>query len=162
MKSRLIQPMVRTIGGALLVMSIFVNVAPAQIGELTESLTSQLGISEAQASGGVGALMNYAKQGLAPEKFAQVADALPDLTGLIGSMPAAGEASANAAQLATMLGNSEGASAAAQLVGLKESLDKLGLSGEQVAQFVPMIVDYAKSKGGDAVAALLRQALPAL
>ena len=36
------------------------------------------------------------------------------------------------------------------------------MSPEQITQFVPVIVDYAKSKGGDAISALLKQALPTL
>lgn len=136
--------------------------APAQSADLINMLTSQLGISAEQASGGAGALMNYAKQSLDAEKFAEIANAVPDLAGLVDAAPAATEGSSAAGQLASALGESDSAGTLNKLAGLQGGFDKLGMSPEQITQFVPVVLDYAKSMGGDAVSAILKQALPAL
>lgn len=141
-----------------LVACIFLSPASAQIGELTGMLTKQLGVSEEQAVGGAGALMNYVKQNLDAGKFGQVESALPDLAGLIDAVPADAAGSGASSNLASMLGGT----GVGQLAGLTESFDKLGLGSEKIAEFIPVIMDYAKSRGGEVVSGILRQALPAL
>lgn len=136
--------------------------ALAQADQLITQLTSQVGVSEQQAGGGVGALMKYAEQSLDKEQFAEISDALPELTDLLKSAPAVDEESSTASQLSSLLGEGDTATKAKRLASLRDSLDKLGLSTDQITKFVPVVIDYAKSKGGDSIAGLLKQALSTL
>jgi hypothetical protein len=43
---------------------------------------------------------------------------------------------------------------------LGEAFSKLGMASDMVSQFIPIILDYVKQGGGDAVMGLLQQALP--
>ena len=44
---------------------------------LTDSLTSQLGVTSQQASAGVGSMLNYAKGRLSPEQWSAVSKSIP-------------------------------------------------------------------------------------
>jgi hypothetical protein len=45
------------------------------------------------------------------------------------------------------------------MAGLASSFSSLGLSSDMVGKFVPVILEYAKSKGGDGVSSILQGAL---
>jgi hypothetical protein len=45
-----------------------------------------------------------------------------------------------------------------KMAGLYDSFSKLGLSKDMVGQFIPLILDYSKSKGGEIVSNLLKTA----
>ena len=45
------------------------------------------------------------------------------------------------------------------MAGLTGAFGKLGLSGDMVGKFVPIILDYVKGKGGEQVMGLLKGAL---
>ena len=156
MKLRFIIGIAATAVSASLLIS---NKAYAQADQLITQLASQVGVSEQQVAGGVGALMKYAEQTLDKEQFAEISDALPGLTDLLKSAPDVDEESSTAAQLSSLLGEGDTANKAKKLANLRDSLDKLGLSTEQIAKFIPVVIDYAKSKGGDSIAGLLKQAL---
>lgn len=150
--------------GVVILFAVFspVSKAIAQTEQLITQLAAATGISEQQVDGGIGALMKYVQQSLEPEQFARIADALPKLAGLVDSAPPVDQSTSTVTQLSTLLGDDDTAGKAEKIMTLRNSLDSLGLSSEQIAQFVPAIVDYAKSRGGGAIANLLKQALPTL
>lgn len=162
MKLFSIKLLISIVTSALLVTLVLTNKSIAQSGQIVTQLASQVGVSEQQAGGGIGALMKYAQQSLDQEQFAKVANALPELAGLLESAPAIDQDSTTVTQLSTLLGESDTADTAKKLANLHNSLDKLGLNSEQIRQFIPVVIDYAKSKGGDAIAGLLGQALSTL
>ena len=51
--------------------------ASGQMGVLTSLVTQQLGVSEAQANGGIGAMLKLAQERLSAGQFDQVAQAIP-------------------------------------------------------------------------------------
>ena len=65
-------------------------------GTLVDALTSKLGVTPAQASGGAGALLGLAQGKLSADDNSALASAIPGLDQLIGSAPKV-EASANQA-----------------------------------------------------------------
>lgn len=147
--------------------SVFASTLPmsrtfAQADELITQLASKVGLSEQKISGGVGALMKYTQESLSPEQFAQISDALPELTGLLDSAPALDQDASTVSQLSSLLGDGDTAEKAKRLANLRGSFEQLGISSEQIKQLVPAIVEYAKSKGGDSIAGLLQQVLTAL
>ena len=126
-----------------------INYGYAGEDELIGLLTKELKITDDQAKGGAGALFNYAKEGLSGDEFDQVSDAVPDMAGYLGAIPALGGKSTG------MLGQ-----ATQTLVGMPAvtaAFEKLGLSQEMVGMFTPILVNYVDKKGGKAVGDLLKK-----
>jgi hypothetical protein len=122
---------------------------------LIESLTSQLGVSQEQATGGAGAIFQVAQDRMAPAQFSQLSDAVPGIDGLVGAAPPLGGASG-------MLGGATSALGMGELGGLAElagPFTKLGLSPDMASQFVPIVLDYVQSEGGQQAMSLLQTAL---
>lgn len=124
--------------------------------DLVGSLVSKLGVTPQQAEGGAGALLGLAKGKLKADDFAKVATAVPGTDKLIASAPVA-----DAPKSGGALGAAAGAlgTQAAGLAGLAPVFGKLGLKGDMVAKFAPVVVDYAQKKGGDTVGKLLGSVL---
>ncbi len=113
---------------------------------LIGNLVSQLGVTNQQATGGAGAIFDYAKQKLSPADYSTVSKSLPEADSLANSAPKSNG-------MAAMLGgNRDEAGGIASLAG---NFSQLGLSPDMVGQFVPVVLDYAKSMGGDTVSNLL-------
>lgn len=123
--------------------------------ELVGMLTNQLGVTPKQAEGGAGAVFSYAKDKLKADDYVKVAKAVPGIDGLIKAAPAAETKPAGGAMdtlsgAASQLGGSAGAAAA-----LAPAFQKLGVSGETVGKFLPVVVGYVTKKGGSGVGDLL-------
>jgi hypothetical protein len=118
-------------------------------------LTKQLGVSNAQAEGGSGAIFEAAAQNMSDADFATVTGALPEINSLINAAPKLDSGTLGA--VSSALGQSGGAISA--LAGLTDAFSKLGMRPDMVQQFLPIVLDYAQSKGGDTVANLLKAAL---
>jgi hypothetical protein len=58
-----------------------------------------------------------------------------------------------------LLGGGEKTSSLAGMAGLSNSFSSLGLNADMIGQFTPIILEYAKSKGGEIVSSLLKGAL---
>ena len=79
----------------------------AQDLEMVSKLTSQLGVSQAQAIGGVGAILGTAKGNLSADQFASLLDSAPDLKAIsakMGSEDAAASAGEAAGAATAMAG----------------------------------------------------------
>lgn len=145
-----------------LMMTVCVNSVHADSSGLISLLTSRLGVSNAQAGGGSGALLGYAKQKLSADDFSKVTDAMPETDSLIKAAPKTEGGGGLAGKLGgatSLLGGSEKTSSLAGMAGLSESFSSLGLNADMIGQFTPIILEYAKSKGGDVVMSLLKGAL---
>jgi uncharacterized protein VcgC/VcgE DUF2780 len=115
--------------------------------ELTAMFTKELGVTPAQAEGGLGALLGLAKTRLKPEEFSQVSSAIPGTDALLKAAPAMGGGGA--------LGALAGAGGLASLAG---SFSKLGLSADTAAKFAPTLLKYLNGKGAASAASLLSKA----
>ena len=125
--------------------------------ELVQMLTSQLGISEEQAQGGSGLLFKMAKEKLGAEEFSQVASAVPDAENLISSAPETGGVSGALGGLASSLGG--GAGKLGNLASLAGGFKNLNLDSGMVGKFIPVVMSFVQSKGGDTVKNLLEKVL---
>jgi len=146
-----------------LMMTVCVTPVHADSSGLTGLLTSRLGVSNAQAEGGAGSILGYAKQKLSADDFSKVTDAMPETESLIQAAPKTGGGGGLAGKLggaSSLLGGSEKTSSLAGMAGLSDSFSSLGLNADMIGQFTPIILEYAKSKGGDAVMSILKGALP--
>jgi len=123
--------------------------------ELISQLVESLGISEEQATGGAGALFNMAKSAMGDGDFSKLTDAIPDVSNLLESAPESGGGGVLGALggMASSLGIGGGkASGLASLAGSFSSLD---MDAGMVGKFVPVVLNYVKSMGGDTVSSLL-------
>lgn len=141
----------------LVVLIAAVAPAQAQTPELIGMLTSQLGVTEAQAAGGAGSIFGLAKQNLSAADFRQVAGAVPGMDTLLGAAPKAESALPGLGAATSLLGGQAGT--ATGLASLSGSFSKLGMSSGLVTQFVPIVLQYVQSSGGDSVMNLLKGAL---
>ena len=123
----------------------------ADTSKLIGSLVDRLGVSEAQATGGAGSVFKEAKNNMSPGDYFQVLKAVPGIDALISAAPKAGGLTGQASSL---LGGSAGS-----MTGLADSFSKLGLSPDMVNQFVPVILDFVQSEGGQQAMTLLKSAL---
>lgn len=137
--------------------------------DLINKLVAELGISEAQAKGGVGALLEFAKNKLAEGDFSQILAAIPGADGLLAKAPAA-EAGAGAGAggfggggfggllggVAAVLGSDTKLGGLAEL-GKKFSA--IGLDASHLQKFAPMVLAFAKEHGGPQVEAALKKVL---
>ena len=124
--------------------------------ELIGELVKQLGVDQGQAQGGAGLLFKMAKEKLGGD-FSKVTQALPEVQGLINSAPEAGG-------VAKMLGGFAGAlggqgKGLADLASLAGGFSQLKLDSGMIAKFVPVVLNFVKSKAGQDVVALLAKAI---
>jgi hypothetical protein len=129
--------------------------------ELLGMLTSQLDVKEEQAAGGAGLLFKMAQEKLGSE-FSAVKAGLPGVETLMKIAPDTEGASTGG--LLGMAGSAisafgGGSSDPGDLAKFAGAFDALGLDMSTVMKFAPIILDYAKSQGGEGVAALLKKAI---
>jgi hypothetical protein len=124
--------------------------------ELIEQLVSNLGVSENAAKGGSGLLFKMAKDKLGADDFSKVANVVPGIGDLIKSAPDAGMLG-SIGGLASSFGGS--ASQLGNLASLAGGFSKLGLDSGMIGKFIPIILAFMQSKGGDIAKSLLEKAL---
>jgi len=122
---------------------------------LVDLLSSQLGVSKDQAEGGAGSIFQLAKQNLSVEDFSSIAKAVPGIDQMIGAAPKVEGSSSTLGGISSMMGSNK----LGGMAGLTSSFEKLGLTGDMVSKFTPIILDYVKNKGGEHAMSLLKGAL---
>jgi hypothetical protein len=125
--------------------------------ELLQTLTSQLGITEEQAKGGSGLLFKMAKEKLGSDDFGKVASAVPGVDDLISSAPESGGLMSGLGGLASSLGG--GAGQLGDLASLASGFKNLNLDSGMIGKFIPIVMSFVQSKGGDAVKGMLEKVL---
>ena len=127
-------------------------------GGLTDALVKKLGITSEQAQGGAGALFQVAKGKLDAGQFAELSKSVPEMNSLLNAVPKqSGALSGLAGGVSSALGDS--GNAYGNLAGLASTFKTLNLSPDMVDQFVPVVVDYVRTKGGDLTSNMLQSAL---
>ena len=126
----------------------------ADTSKLIGSLVDKLGVSEEQATGGAGAVFKEGKNNMSSGDYSQLLSSVPGIDSLISSAPQTGGLAGKASSL---LGGSAGSTTG--MANLADSFSKLGLAPDMVNQFVPVILDYVQSEGGQQAMTLLKSAL---
>ena len=119
--------------------------------ELLQMLTDNLGVSGEQAQGGAGLLFKMAKDKLGSGDFQQVADAVPGIDDLMAKAPDGGSMGGALGGFASSIGGGS----LGNLAGLAAGFSQLNLDSGMVTKFVPVILSFVQSKGGDGVKGLL-------
>jgi len=126
-------------------------------GALVGMLTSKLGVSDKQAIGGAAALLASAKKNLSTDDFSKVAKSLPEVKSLIGKTAKDGSSLSSKLGLSSAKNDStEGEEGNSNVA---KQFSQLGLGSDMVGKFIPVVLDYAKSSGGDKIMNLLKGAL---
>lgn len=141
---------IRVMASMVLLLSI---TATAQAQDLTSMLTDQLGVSNEQATGGAGAIFDYAKNNLGAADFSSIAKGVPDMDNLLSAAPKQDSGSA-LGKASSLLGG--GDSGLGGLASLASSFDSLGLDAGMVSQFLPIVEKYVGSVSGDQAMGLLK------
>ena len=131
----------------------------AQDSSLVDLLIQKLGVTETQAQGGAGAIFNLAKQVLNPQEFDQVAATVPEMDSLLKAAPQSGGGLSDLIGKGSSLFGGETKKQLDGAMGLANSFSELGLSPDMVNQFIPVVLDFVESKGGETVKNLLASAL---
>jgi len=128
-----------------------------QPGSLAELLVQRTGVTGAQAQGGAGALFQIAKQAMPADSFAQLEQSVPGMQGMLGAAPAPSQQGGLAGQLGAIAGTSGGT--AGNLLSVVSAFQQQGMSPAMVQQFIPVVIDYVKAHGNDALVNTLSAAL---
>lgn len=142
---------------AALALAIFGITGPASadMSKLIGSLVDNLGVTEDQATGGSGAVFKEAKNNMSPGDYSQLLKSVPGIDSLVDKAPDADGGLAGKAS--SLFGGSSGS--VKGLGALTDSFSKLGLSPDMVNKFVPAILDFVQSEGGQQAMTLLKNAL---
>ena len=125
--------------------------------EIIGVLINQLGITEDQAKGGAGAIFNLVKDKISDADFNGLAAVVPEMDELLAAAPEGGGLAGAIGGLTSILGG--GAEKLGGLATLAGSFDKLGLDMDMVAKFVPVIMSFVESKGGESLKNILKEVL---
>lgn len=125
--------------------------------DLVQMLTSQLGVTGEQAQGGSGLLFKMAKEKLSNDEFSQVAGAVPGVENLMSSAPETGGVSGALGGMVSSLGGGMGQ--LGDLASLAGGFKSLNLDAGMVGKFVPVVMSFVQSTGGDAVKGILEKVL---
>jgi len=125
--------------------------------DLITTLVDTLGITKDQAKGGSGALFQNAKDNLSADDFQKVSDAVPDMDEYLAAAPDAKTKSGLGRTLGSSLSSlGGGAAKAGSMLDLTSAFSKLGMDSGTLGKFVPVVLDFVQSKGGESVAGLLK------
>lgn len=117
-----------------------VSSAATQSESLMSMLTSQLGVTETQASGGAAALLNQAKGSMGGDSFSSLTDSVPGLSTLLGG---------GSGTLANSLGGGMDVSSAFKALGMDDSM---------VGKYASVILEYVTPYATSENLGLLKQA----
>lgn len=130
----------------------------AEQGSLTETLVNKLGITTEQAQGGAGAIFETAKGKLDKEQFAKLSESVPEMETLLNAVPKqSGSLGGLPDEVSAALGDE--AKSYGDLAELASSFKELKLSPDMVDEFVPVVVDYVRTNGGELTANMLQSTL---
>ncbi len=113
--------------------------------DLVGSISKNIGITPTQATGGLATILQYAKTQIPTSDYTSLIKDVPALNNL--------NTSSLTDSLLASITSSE---------SVKTAFSTLGLDPALISQFVPLIVDYAKSVGGTESSSILTGALKGL
>ena len=128
---------------------------------LLSVLTSNLNISEEQAKGGLGSIMQYAKQNANAETFSALSEQIPGLESLLSAVPDISNVQQDGISglLTKAAEHSESLKA---INDVKQQFEALGLSPDMIVSFIKQASVYLDTEQGQQAKALLSKALSGL
>ena len=125
--------------------------------DLINLLTQNLGISDSQAEGGTGLLLDLAKKQLGEGDFSKIASAIPNADALMKNIPQASGLGGMLGGLGGMLGDKAGN--LGNLAALASGFSKLDMDSDMIQKFLPVVMSYLKEQGGSGVEGILEKVM---
>jgi hypothetical protein len=122
--------------------------------ELIDLLMRRLQVDEQQARGGAAILFRAAKEKLGSTEFTRLLGSVPGLDSLVARAPEAKSGGGLLGGLAALAGGNT-----AILANIVQGFSRLGLSTDHAHSFVPVILDFLRTRVGPDVVARLEQTL---
>lgn len=123
---------------------------------LIKRLTKELGITKAQANGGLVALLRAAQQNMARADFDEFVADVPGADKLLKDAPPPSTLSSLAGGLGSLLG---GKKSPGRWAGLAASFTELGIPIATAKKFGPIVIDYVAHHGGEDLVDKIKDAL---
>ena len=127
---------------------------------LLPSLTGSLGVTESQASGGVGALLQAAQGTLNANEFASLSQSIPGADALLKAAPAV---TGNSEMLGGILNAAGQYSNTAKMIGqVTTQFEALGLDPAMIGKYVSHIQGFLQTSGGKTAVDLFTKSMAGL
>ena len=128
---------------------------------LVGMLTSGLNVNSDQASGGMGAILNYVKNNVSTEQFSQLAKSLPGAEGLVSQMPDLSKLGSDSSKsLDGLLDKaSEYSDSLKSINDVKKQFEALGLNSEMISSFIASAQSYLDTEQGQQAKKMLTEGL---
>jgi len=110
---------------------------------LISSIMSTLGVSNAQAVGGVTALLSNATTKMSKEDVGTLKKEVPEVSSFLG------DKSSTSSLLSSIASNST----------VQEQFKALGLDADMVSKYTPIVLDYINSEAGESLMKIVKSAL---
>jgi len=124
-------------------------------------LTSGLNVNTNQASGGMGAILNYVKSNVSTADFSQLAESLPGAAALVSQMPDISKlTSGSSDSLGGLLDKAaEYSDSLKSINDVKKQFEALGLKPEMISDFVSSAQSYLNTEQGQQAKQILTAGL---
>ena len=128
---------------------------------LVDMLTSGLNVNTDQASGGMGAILNYVKNNVSTDQFGQLAKSLPGVEGLVSQMPDLSKLSSGSSDsLGGLLDKaSEYSESLKSINDVKKQFEALGLDPAMISNFISTAQSYLNTEQGQQAKKLFTEGL---
>ena len=128
---------------------------------LLSALTSQLGVTDTQATGGLGSLMQVAQGSLSTDDFSSLSDSVPNMSTLLAAAPSlTGDSTSGVTDLLSSAGGA--ASSISTIATLTKQFEALGLSSDMITQFTTIAMSYFTSSDNSTASSLLQKGLSSI
>ena len=123
---------------------------------LIKRLTKELGVSKAQAEGGLVALLRAGQQNMARSDFEQFVADVPGAEQLLKKAPPPSTLSSLAGGIGSLFG---GRNSPGRWAGLAASFTELGVDLTTAKKFGPIVIEHVREHGGEDLVDKIRVAL---
>ncbi|ESE43219.1 MULTISPECIES: DUF2780 domain-containing protein [Shewanella] len=130
-----------------------------QSNELVGSVMSQLGLSQAQAEGGLGSLLGLAQSSLGTNDYTKLAASIPNADSLLAAVPKL-DGNSGVSGLLSKAGNIGSSLQGSAMV--LDAFEKLGISKELAMPMINIAKSYLETNGAEGSSDLLMKGLNAL
>jgi hypothetical protein len=126
---------------------------------MVSNVVGSLGVTQTQASGGLGAIFNYAKENISSDKYNQLTSALPGVSGLLESVPDISNMTSEGS-LGGILDKAASYNDSLKAINdVKKQFEALGLKPEMITEFISKAQSYLDTSEGQQAKQLLTQGL---
>ncbi|WP_334056925.1 DUF2780 domain-containing protein [Alteromonas sp. S005] len=132
------------------------------LSSLVGTVSDNLNVSETQSEGGIASIMNYVQGNLSSGDYAQLANSIPGIDGLLENVPSLSSdtAASSSSSLSGLLNKaSEYSSTLKSVNDLKQQFEALGLSTDMIASFATQISSYLNVNADEETQALFKSGL---